>query len=173
MQEPVQEEVQETKPVEEEVQEPETPEVTDEKPVQESTERSVLKDYPDGYTNQWGKVTPYHILFKDYGTDISSMTGPQALELCLNTMDDLEEKYRGDHDYMNPSGDAISKFKKECTKAKTGMDVMFTLKDFLLATEGQGTTASLSDAFANPKIAKRVANVFNTLITLHENSKKK
>ncbi|MNV23425.1 hypothetical protein D3C71_1144370 [compost metagenome] len=144
-----------------------------EEPAQESSEeRSVLKDYPEGYANQWGKVTPYHILFKDYGAQLSSMNGPQALELCSNTFDDLAEKYRGDSNYMNPSHDAINKFKKSCVKANTGMDVMFKLKDFLLASEGQSTVATLEEAFANPKIAKKVAEVFNTLISVHDGLKK-
>jgi len=142
-------------------------------PADTGESQGVLKDYPDGYTNQWGKVTPYHILFKSFGTEISNMTGPQAVDFCLEKINEFKTKYNGDTDYTNPSPDAVAKFKRAVSKARTGMDVMFKLKDFLLASEGQAVVATLEDAFANPKIAKAVASVFNTLIAAHEGLKKK
>lgn len=141
---------------------------------EEGTQAGVLSEYGEDYTNQWGKVTPYHVLFKDYGEEISTLTKDQAIDTCLRVIQELGDKFNGDPDYTNPSPEALAKFKNAISKGtRSGMDVLFKIKDFLLASEGLAVMSTLEDAFKNPKIAKKVAKVFDTLIAVHEASKKR
>lgn len=181
VQDQVQPTVQDPNQVEQPVQEApveETPvqeaPAQDEQENKEDNKSGVLADYGDDYTNQWGKVTPYHILFKDLGDEISRQTKDQAVDTCLRTISELSEKYNGDPDYTNPSPEAQAKFRNAINKGtRNGMDVLFKVKDFLLASEGMAVMSTLEDALKNPKVAKRVAGVFNALIAAHEKSKKK
>jgi hypothetical protein len=148
-----------------------------EQPVEEQTQEqstnSILDVYSgDKYLNQWGKVTPYHIIFNDYADEIANLNKQQAIETCISLIDELNAKYSGDPDYTNPSPQAVEKFKNAIRQSRDGMGVLFKVKDFLLASEGMSVTSSLEQVFTTPKIAKKINNVMSKLIEIHEKMKK-
>lgn len=107
---------------------------------------NILENYDIGYTNRFGQVTPYHILFKDHGNEIASLNKEAAIEHCLDIINELTEQYGDDPDFYVISEEERQKFIEamQDEEVDSGMDVLFVVKDFLLKSEGLETEAKTS-----------------------------
>lgn len=114
---------------------------------------SVLENYDAEYTNRFGQVTPYHILFKDHGNEIASLTKEAAIQHCLDIIDELTEQYRNDPDFYIIPEEERQKFIEamQDEEVDSGIDVLFVVKDFLLKSEGLETKAKISRLKLNKK----------------------
>lgn len=135
-----------------------------------TTTASVLDTYGEDYANQYGKVTPYHILFKDFGDQIGSMRKEEALQLVTDKVNEFQSTFGGDPDYSNLSDDAVNKFLNACGQARDGMGILFKIKDFLLASEDMAVVSSLETILKHPKTATKVASIVNTMLKAHQAS---
>lgn len=105
---------------------------------------NVIDEYDQDYADKYGKVTPYHILFKDYGDDIASLDVEAAIQFCIDKIDELNTQYADDPDYRvvgeEEKDDLLLNFRNEDNDS--GMDVLFIIKDHLLETEGLEVNSS-------------------------------
>lgn len=99
---------------------------------------NILEKYDSDYTNRFEQVTPYHILFKDHGNELSSLTKDGAIEHCYDLIRDLNEDYSEDQNYYKIDKEELEELKEalEDEKVDSGIDVLFVIKDFLLKSEG-------------------------------------
>lgn len=93
-----------------------------------------------GYENSYGQVTPYHILFKDFGNEIASLPKDQAVDFVVNKLRSLNDKYGSDPQYAKLTEEGIKDLKAELlgNQYNNGMDILFAIKDKLLDSEGGG-----------------------------------
>lgn len=96
------------------------------------------EDMGPGYENSYGQVTPYHILFKDFGNNIAELPKDQSVQFCINKIKELNEKHGDDPEYTKMTDEEIVNLKDELLSESndSGMDVLFAIKDKLLETEG-------------------------------------
>lgn len=130
----------------------------------------VLDTYNGDYVNQEGKVTPYHILFKDFGDQIGSMEKDEAVQFVVDKINELQVTYGGDPDYSELSDSDISYFVDTCNGVRDGMGVLFKVKDFLLASENGDIVASINTILKHPKTATKVASIIGTMLKAHQAS---
>lgn len=95
-------------------------------------------EYADDYKDKVGRVTPYHILFKNFGDEIASLEGVAALDFIKEKILDFNEQYKEDENYYLVDESEIQRFELEFEREEvdSGMDALFLVKDFLLETEG-------------------------------------
>lgn len=127
----------------------------------------VLDAYNDDYTNQDGKVTPYHILFKDFGDQIGSMEKDEAIQFSRDKINELQQTYSGDQDYIGLSDNEVDYFVDMCNETRDGMGVLFKIKDFLLASESGDIVASVNEILKHPKKATKVASIVGVMLKAH------
>lgn len=130
----------------------------------------VLDTYSGDYVNQNGKVTPYHILFKDFGDQIGSMEKDEAVQFAVDKINELQATYGGDPDYEGLSDNEVSYFVDTCNEVRDGMGVLFKIKDFLLASENGDIVASINTILKHPKTATKVASIIGTMLKAHHAS---
>ncbi|MNJ90630.1 hypothetical protein D3C87_82640 [compost metagenome] len=96
------------------------------------------EDMGPGYENSYGQVTPYHILFKDFGNNIAELPKDQSVQFCISKIKELNEKHGDDPQYMEMSDEELNNLKETLLSGDndSGMDVLFAIKDKLLETEG-------------------------------------
>lgn len=127
----------------------------------------VTQLYGEDYTNQHGKITPYHILFKDFGDEIGSMKKDEAVQFVTDKINELQSNYNGDPNYIELIDEDVNTFLADCQQTRDGMGVLFVIKDYLIKTEDEGIVASLDVILKNPKTANKVASVINGLLKAH------
>lgn len=105
---------------------------------------NALEEFDSEYTNKIGQITPYHILFKDHGNEIASLSVDGAIEHCFSTIEELNEQYQDDDSFYKLSDEEKEKLRQSFENRETdsGMDVLFIIKDFLLESEGLEVNAS-------------------------------
>jgi hypothetical protein len=96
------------------------------------------EEFDEEYYNKFDQVTPYHVLFKDHGNEIASFDKDGAIEYTINKIREFNEQYREDESFYKVDDDEIDKFRLavEQNEDDSGMDVLFTIKDFLLESQG-------------------------------------
>lgn len=100
---------------------------------------NLVDELGPGYENVYGQVTPFHILFKDHGNKIAELPKDQAVEYCINQIRDLNDKHGDDPGYANISDAELKDIREDLlANNDNGMDILFSIKDMLLATEGVG-----------------------------------
>lgn len=105
---------------------------------------TIADEYGQEYSNQYGKVTPYHILFKDHGNEIAALSDEGAKQYCLDTIESLNEQYAHDDAFYKVIDQEKEDFIQSLNddSIDSGMDILFIVKDYLLRTEGLETEAS-------------------------------
>ncbi|AEO93837.1 gp592 [Bacillus phage G] len=96
---------------------------------------NLSEELGEEYSTASGKVTPYHILFKDNGDEIASMDVEAAIQFCSTKIDDLNEQYKSDPSYYMIIDQEKEEFLQSLRDCQNGMDVVFTIKDYLLRAD--------------------------------------
>ncbi|MDF2534134.1 MAG: hypothetical protein K0R18_291 [Bacillales bacterium] len=99
---------------------------------------NITENKGPGYENSYGQVTPFHILFKDFGNEIAALPKEHAVEFVINKIRQLNQQNTNDPEYAKIPEENLKDLKDELLSADydSGMDILFAIKDKLLEAEG-------------------------------------
>lgn len=138
------------------------------------TKKQAYHDYPsDDYKNQWGKVSPFNILFIDRINEIYSMTPDSAKNFIIQTIEDLNNKYGYDDDsYDYVSKNYINKLSYRLQPLKTIDGIIQMITDIYFKGIGMGMsnmkrTSTLKIDINNKKELDILIKALTKLATLN------
>lgn len=98
-----------------------------------------LQNYvANGWINQYGKVTPYHIIMMEDVETMYGMNATQAKEMVEMKYNQLNTSFRDMEDYTNLSADAENKFLSAIRNCRTVAKIADVITNFSMKSEDLG-----------------------------------